>query len=179
MDLRDVKRNQELQNQAGVKQKVWVAPIDVFTSIKGVITPAVNDGDSVTIDGAHTFPAGPPQEGFIELHLDYEQNKVDGEPAADPLSQNHKQTFVGFYNASDASAAEMMKELKNREVIFLFEQMGPDGAVRQIGTEENPGRFSYKDMTGQAGSGKNGFEITVTAIQDSLLYYPGTITLKA
>src|SRR5215212_6946698 len=102
LDLIALSRTTDIKNNiGGVAEHFWIAPANTFDALKGpkVVWAAV--GDSVTIDGDHTFPVG---KGFVKVQLDYQKNMFEGAKVGEFGSNNKEYTVKGIFHGLSAEA---------------------------------------------------------------------------
>ncbi|MDX5511363.1 MAG: hypothetical protein LPK01_04010 [Hymenobacteraceae bacterium] len=171
-DLTDLKQPGK-DNPGGFKTKVFVAPEDWFLSIKKAKV-TTDPGDSVTIDGDHTFKTG---HGWLELYstLDAGDFKLDAIGERD--GRSFKGTLPLFYPGSDKVAAEQVAELKNKSCIVIVELT--DGVYVQCGSEglgvELVGSWAAAKVSG----GRRGWTINGEYYAMRQYFYEGALPLKS
>jgi len=169
-------------NLSGLKQTVYVAPARVFDSLKGLKTGAaiVGPGDSVTIDGSHTFIA---TEGFTKLYTTYDTAQMMIESAKNRDQSGGPIKLEAFHPGSHKEAAEFFRHTPTDEFIVLVEDTNNDPVtgkpyIFQIGQKDLyasvRANYDSKNLTGD----RKGFACTIEAFACGLMYYEGTITLK-
>ncbi|SHL26693.1 hypothetical protein [Hymenobacter psychrotolerans] len=172
MDLFDLKGPQGKDNTPGLKQNLFIAAEQDFTSIKGVKT-STGAGDSVTVDGTHGFAAS---KGFVKCYstLGTAQLKLGNVGERD--GRGKKIDFTFFHPGNAKEAAEFDRQIKNHSAIMLVTTA--DGTVLQLGQEGLGVEILGEYDSGTLGSGRNGFTFKVEGYANGLLFYEGDIKLK-
>jgi len=169
-DFTDLPGPQGKDNTPGLKTNIWIAAEDDFTAIKGVKTTTL-PGDSVTIDGSHTFQAN---KGFIACYTTQNTAELKLDPTGERDSRGKKIDLTFFHPGNKKAAAEFDRHIKNRSAIVLVET--PDGDLLQLGTRGLGVEILGSYGTGTLGGGKRGFTFKVEGYQNGLLFYEGDIT---
>jgi hypothetical protein len=165
-------------NQPGLKGDIFIAPVDWFEKIADFKT-TTEPGDSVTIDGSHTFLPNPDtvgkNYGFIKVYstLDTAQLKLD--PTGERDGRGYKASLEFFNPGSGKEAAEFTRIIKNYNCIILVKT--PDGKVQQVGAEGLGAEIVGSYDTGKLSGGKRGTTFKAEAYQQGNQFYEGTIDL--
>jgi len=165
-------------NQPGLKGDIFVAPIEWFDKIADFKTTNA-PGDSVTIDGSHTFlpnPATPGKDyGFLKVYstLDTAQLKLD--PTGERDGRGYKASLDFFNPGSGKEAAEFTRIIKNSSCIILVKT--PDGKIQQVGAEGLGAEIVGSYDTGKLSGGRRGTTYKAEAYQQGNQFYEGTIDL--
>ena len=172
-DLTHLPGNQGRDNQPGLQQTVFIAPIEWFDLIKGCKTTNAA-GDSVTIDGSHTFKLG---FGFLKAYstLDTAQLKID--PTGERDGRGNKATLEFFNPGNSKESAEFHRVIKNHDCLVLVKT--PEGIVEQIGSEGLPAEIVGSYDSGKLSGGRRGTTYKTEAYQAGHQFYEGTIDIKA
>ena len=159
-------------NQPGLGQTIFIAPVEWFATIKGFKT-TTGVGDSVTIDGDHTFLLG---FGFLKAYstLDTAQYKLA--PVGDRDGRGYKADLEFFNPGNSPESAEFMRIIKNHNNIILVRT--PDGVVQQMGSEDLPAEIVGSYDSGKLSGGRRGTIYKAEAYQNGPVFYPGEITIK-
>jgi hypothetical protein len=160
-------------NLGGTKQVIYAAPIGWFDELKGVRTTTA-EGDSVTIDGTHTFLAG---KGFIKIPCTYDTTKLAQAMREEADVTGGEITFEADIAGTKKQLAEFARWGQNDRWIVLV--VLPDNTLLQVGKDEELYAFAkFGFDTGTLTSGRRAFKMKVKAYQEGLLFYEGVITLK-
>ncbi|MGI4873382.1 MAG: hypothetical protein ACRYFX_19665 [Janthinobacterium lividum] len=165
-------------NQPGLKQTVYIAPLRWFDVIKGFKTTTAA-GDSVTIDGAHTFKANPATPGkdfgFLKAYatLDTAQLKID--PTGERDGRGAKASLEFFNPGNTKASAEFARQIKNESCLMLVKC--PDGTVEQIGAEDLGAEIVGSYDSGKLSGGRKGTIYKAEAYQNGHQFYEGAIDL--
>lgn len=167
-------------NQPGLKGDIFVAPIEWFDEIAD-FKKTNNAGDSVTIDGSHTFKVNPDattpgaKYGFLKVYstLDTAQLKLD--PTGERDGRGYKASLEFFNPGSGKPAAEFTRIIKNSSCIILVKT--PDGIVQQVGLEGLGAEIVGSYDTGKLSGGRRGTTYKAEAYQNGNQFYEGTIDL--
>jgi hypothetical protein len=159
-------------NQPGLKGLVYIAPESWFAKIAGMKTTEAA-GDSVTIDGSHTFLEG---FGFLKCYatLDTAQLKLD--PTGERDGRGYKAALEFFNPGSGKEAAEFMRIIKNESCIMLVKT--PDGIVQQVGSEGLGAEIVGSYDSGKLSGGRRGTTYKAEAYQQGNQFYEGVIDIK-
>lgn len=167
-----IKKKKDAPNERGLKSYFLIAPKSWFDALQGFNAAPANPGDTITVEGDHTFLEG---KGFVEVETAID-NALAIDPVGDLGGQGFMNKFDGFYPGNDAEAAEMMSHLKDDDCVVLvpladgqFLQLGREGLWAQVKPAFNPGTNS---------AGKNGWTVTVESYSGTPIYYTGSITKK-
>ena len=176
-DLSDLPGTEGTDNQPGLQQTIFIAPTAWFAVIKQVKTTG-GVGDSVTIDGSHTFkddPQGNPY-GFLKAYstLDTAQLKLD--PTGERDGRGYKASLEFFNPGNSKASAEFMRTVKNYNCLILVKT--PDGVVQQVGSEGLPAEIVGAFDTGKLSGGRRGTTYKGEAYQNGPVFYEGDIALK-
>ncbi len=167
-------------NQPGLKGDIFIAPIDWFDDIADFKTTN-GPGDSVTIDGSHTFKVNPnattpgAKYGFLKVYstLDTAQFKLD--PTGERDGRGYKSSLEFFNPGSGKEAAEFARIIKNSSCIILVKTA--DGQVQQMGAEGLGAEIVASYDSGKLSGGRRGNTFKAEAYQQGNQYYEGTIDL--
>ncbi|HEX8348337.1 MAG TPA: hypothetical protein VF598_00115 [Hymenobacter sp.] len=169
MDLFELKGPQGKDNTPGLLSNIYVAAIPDFTTIKGV-KKTTGRGDSVTIDGSHTFPTG---KGFVKCYTTLKTAQLKLDPTGERDSRGKKIDFTFFHPGNSKEVAEFDRQIKNQEGIILVKT--PDGELLQLGSEGLGVEILGSYDSGTLDSGKRGFTFKVEGYANGLLFYEGDI----
>jgi hypothetical protein len=169
MDLFDLPGLDGKDNTPGLKGNIFIAAEDAFALIKGFKTTNAA-GDSVTIDGSHTFQEG---KGFIQVYSTQDTATFKLDPVGERDGRGKKATGEFFNPGNSKVAAEFDRIIKNRSCIVLVQT--PEGTTLQFG-----GKGLGLEVLGSWDSGKNsggrrGFMYKVEGYQNGLQFYEGDI----
>lgn len=171
-DLTDLKKKRG-DNTPGLMNIIYIGVMSTFLVIKGVKKTA-GIGDSVTVDGTHTFVDG---EGFLKCYTTQDTQQFKLDPTGERDSRGKKIAFEFFHPGNSKEVAEFDRQIKNDEAIILVTT--PDGEVLQLGSEglgvEILGAYDSAKLSG----GKRGFTFKVEGYANGLLFYEGDIDLKS
>jgi hypothetical protein len=164
-------------NQPGLKGLIYIAPEDWFEQIAGFKTTE-EPGDSVTIDGSHTFkdnPATPGKKyGFLKAYATQDTAQLKLDPTGDRDGRGYKASLE-FFNPGDGKPqAEFMRIVKNTTCIML---KTPDGIVKQVGAEDLGAEVVGSYDSGKLSGGRRGTTFKAEAYQNGHQFYEGTIDL--
>lgn len=165
-------KKKDAPNQKGVKSFFLLAPKSWFDTIAGFNAAPALPGDTITVDGDHTFLA---TKGFITI-----ETTLDSEALAELVGELGGHGFMpkltGFYPGNDKEAAELFAHAKDDDFMALvpladdqYLQLGRDGLWAQVKPKWGSGTNS---------GGKNGWTLDVESYNGSLIYYEGVVTLK-
>jgi hypothetical protein len=160
-------------NTSGLQVNCHFAPISEFLLIKGFKT-TTDPGDSVTIDGSHTFAAG---KGFTKAYGTLGTGQLTSESNGEVDGRGATNKGVFFHPGNKKEVAEFIRKGKNDDFIFLFHDA--DGTINQVGSEGIPAKLTGKYDSATLGNGRKGWMIEVEAYAQGLAFYEGTITEKA
>lgn len=169
-ELTHLPGTQGRDNQPGLKGTIWIAPLEWFDKIAGFKT-TTGAGDSVTIDGSHTFKVG---KGFLRAYatLDTAQLKLD--PTGDRDGRGYKASLEFFNPGSNKESAEFARIIKNESCIMLVKT--PDGIVQQVGAEDLGAEVVGSYDSGKLSGGRRGTTFKAEAYQQGNQFYEGEIT---
>ncbi|MBJ6109447.1 hypothetical protein JAO73_10510 [Hymenobacter sp. BT523] len=171
-DLTDLPGPSGADNQPGLKSTIYLAPEDWFAQIKGVKgTNAV--GDSVTVDGSHTFKPG---KGFIKAYGTLDSGMLKLDPVGERDGRGKKATFEFFNPGNTKAAAEFDRTVKNLTCIVLLQTA--DGVVQQVGTAGLGCEVLGSYDSGKLSGGRRGYTFKGESYQNGNLFYEGDIVLK-
>lgn len=171
-DLTDLPGPNGADNQPGLKSTIYYAPEDWFEQIKGFKTTTAV-GDSVTINGSHTFKTG---KGFLKLYGTPNSGKLKLDPTGERDGRGKKATFEFFNPGNTKAAAEFDRTVKNLSGIVLLQT--PDGVVQQVGTAGLGCEVLGSYDAGTLDSGRRGYTFKGEAYQNGNIFYEGEILLK-
>jgi hypothetical protein len=177
-DLTDLPGPQGKDNQPGLKSTIYIAQEDWFLSIKGFKTTS-QPGDSVTIDGSHTFkplPSGTGTYGFIKAYGTLDTGMLKLEPTGERDGRGKKASFEFFNPGNTPEAAEFDRTIKNLSCITLLQT--PDGVVQQVGSEGLGCEILGSYDSGKLSGGRRGYTFKGEAYQNGNQFYKGDIVLK-
>jgi hypothetical protein len=161
-----------MDNMGGMAVEVLFAPLDYFAVIKKLKTTTA-PGDSVTIDGSHTFKDG---YGFHKAFATIESVKKMLESQGEIAGRSKKAKAEFFYPGTSKAAAEFDRQAQNDEFIFLFKDPNT-GKRLQLGSEDYPAIVSANYDSATPASGRKGFAFTAEANQLGMQFYEGDIEL--
>lgn len=170
-DLTDLPGPQGADNQPGLKSTIYIAPEDWFLAIKGVKGTALA-GDSVTIDGSHTFKPG---KGFIKAYGTLDTGMLKLTPVGDRDGRGKKADFEFFNPGNTKAAAEFDRTVKNLSCIVLLQTA--DGVVQQVGTAGLGCEVLGSYDSGKLSGGRRGYTFKGESYQNGNLFYEGDIAL--
>ncbi|WP_210519913.1 hypothetical protein [Hymenobacter terricola] len=169
MDLFDLPGLGGKDNTPGLKGNIFIAAEDAFAIIQGFKTTTAV-GDSVTINGSHTFLAA---LGFIQVYSTQDTAMFKLDPVGERDGRGKKVAGEFFNPGNTKVAAEFDRIIKNRSCIVLVQT--PDGTWLQFGGKglglEVLGSFD----TGKLSGGRRGFTYKVEGYQNGLQFYEGDI----
>lgn len=167
-------------NQPGLKGTVYIAPEQWFDKIAGFKTTN-NPGDSVTIDGSHTFLPNPNATtpgalyGFLKAYATQDSAQLKLDPTGETDGRGYKASLEFFNPGAGKEAAEFMRIIKNHRCIILVKT--PDGVVQQVGAEDLGAEIVGSYDTGKLSGGRRGTMFKAEAYQQGNQFYEGTIDL--
>jgi hypothetical protein len=159
-------------NQPGLGQTIFIAPIEWFLSIKG-FKATTGVGDSVTIDGSHTFL---PDFGFLKAYSTLDTAQLKIEPTGERDGRGYKSSLEFFNPGNSPESAEFMRIIKNHNCLVLVRT--PDGVVQQMGSEDLPAEIVGSYDSGKLSGGRRGTIYKTEAYQNGPVFYEGDITIK-
>lgn len=168
-DLTDLPGPEGEDNTPGLKTRVWVAPESDFLAIKGLKKTTLA-GDSVTIDGSHTFK---PSKGFLLVYTTQDTNTLKLDPTGERDSRGKKIMLEFFHPGNKKAVAEFDRKIKNRSAILLVET--PDGEVLQLGAQGLGLEVLGSYDSGKLSGGKRGFTFKCEGYANGLQFYEGEI----
>jgi hypothetical protein len=178
-DLTHLPGPQGKDNQPGLKSTIFIAPEDWFEKIAGFKTTNA-PGDSVTIDGSHTFkddPLNPGKKyGFIKAYGTLDTGALKLDPVGDRDGRGKKATFEFFNPGNTPEAAEFDRTIKNLSCITLLQT--PDGVVQQVGSEGLGCEILGSYDSGKLSGGRRGYTFKGEAYQNGNQFYKGEIAVK-
>lgn len=145
---------QGADNDPGLEQTVWVAPLSAFTTIE-VPAGGANPGDSLVIDVAHTFEAS---EGFVPMYTTKDTGKLISEAIGERDGRGHMPKLEFFHPGGGAAAREFAYAAKNDVFIVLVKDA--NGNVLQLGREGMGVDIVGNYDSGTVSSGRNGWSFT-------------------
>lgn len=158
-------------NQPGLKGLIYVAPEDWFASIKELKT-TTGAGDSVTINGSHTFLPG---KGFLTAYATQDTAGLKLDPTGERDSRGYKASLEFFNPGNTKEAAEFMRLIKNTSCIILVKT--PDGVVQQVGGKDLGAEIVGSWDSGKLSGGKRGTTFKAEAYQQGNQFYEADIAL--
>lgn len=167
-------------NAPGVSSTLLVAPIAWFNVIQSPTNAGLAPGDSILINTAHTFTAGSPAKGFIQMYTTPRTANAMLEQVGDYDSQGVNGTWEGWSPGVNITLLEMM----SREEDFMILIGDPDCDVQrylQFGTRCQPCKMKgWKWETGRSGGeGKRGMTMKFDWYNSKPLVYTATATIAA
>jgi hypothetical protein len=166
-------------NQPGVKGIMYIADESWFEKIAGFKT-STGVGDSVTIDGSHTFKDDPDNPGkkygFIKAYGTQDTGVFKLEPVGDRDGRGKKASFEFFNPGNTPEAAEFDRIIKNLSCIVLLQTA--DGVVQQVGTEGLGCEIVGSYDAGKLSGGRRGYTFKGEAYQNGNIFYKGEIAIK-
>ncbi|GAB3233115.1 hypothetical protein GCM10027346_20840 [Hymenobacter seoulensis] len=172
MDLLELKGPRGKDNSPGLKNTMFLALEDDFTTIKG-FKKTTGPGDSVTIDGSHAFAA---DKGFVKVYTTLDTNTLKLDPTGERDSRGKKINFEFFHPGNSKEVAEFDRQIKNTSGIMLVNT--PDGEVLQLGSEGLGVEILGSYDSGKLSGGKRGFTFKVEGYANGLAFYEGDIKIK-
>ena len=169
MDLFDLPGLGGKDNTPGLKGNIFIAAEDDFLVIKGFKTTAVA-GDSVTIDGSHTFKPG---KGFILAYSTQDTAMFKLTNVGERDGRGKKATGEFFNPGNSKVSAEFDRIVKNRSCIVLVQT--PDGQTLQFGGAGLGLEVLGEYDTAKQSSGRRGFLYKCEGYQNGLQFYEGDI----
>jgi hypothetical protein len=169
-DFADLPGPKGKDNTPGLKTRVFIADEDDFLVIKGTKTTTAV-GDSVTIDGSHTFKPG---KGFINCYTTQDTNTFKLDPVGERDGRGKKIGLEFFHPGNSKAVAEFDRQIKNRSAIVLVET--PDGEFLQLGSQGLGLEILGSYDTGKLSGGRRGFTFKGEGYQNGVLFYEGDIT---
>ena len=169
MDLFDLPGLGGKDNTPGLKGNIFIAAEDDFDVIKGFKTTNVA-GDSVTIDGSHTFKPG---KGFIQAYSTQDTSQFKLDPVGERDGRGKKATGEFFNPGNTKVAAEFDRIIKNRSCIVLVQT--PEGVTLQFGGKGLGLEVLGSYDTGKQSGGRRGFMYKCEGYQNGLQFYEGDI----
>ena len=170
-DLTDLPGPQGADNNPGLKSTIFIAPEDWFAQIKGTKTTSAV-GDTVTIDGSHTFKEG---KGFIKAYGTLDSGMLKFVPVGERDGRGKKADFEFFNPGNTKAAAEFDRTVKNLTCIVLLQTA--DGVVQQVGTAGLGCEILGSYDSGKLSGGRRGYTFKGEAFQNGNLFYEGDIVL--
>lgn len=158
-------------NQPGLKGLIYLAPEDWFASIKE-LKKTEEPGDSVTIDGSHTFLPG---KGFLTAYATQDTAGLKLDPTGERDSRGYKAGLEFFNPGNTKEAAEFMRIVKNTSCLILVKT--PDGVVQQVGGKDLGAEIVGSWDSGKLSGGKRGTMFKAEAYQQGNQFYEGDIAL--
>ena len=166
-------------NQPGLGQTIFIAPVEWFETIKGFKT-STGTGDSVTIDGSHSFkddPANPGKKyGFLKAYSTLDTAQLKLAPIGERDGRGYKSTLQFFNPGNSPESAEFMRIIKNHNNLILVRT--PDGVVQQMGSEDLPAEIVGAYDSGKLSGGRRGTTYDAEAYQNGPIFYEGAIDTK-
>ena len=165
-------------NQPGLKGLIYIAPESWFEKIAGMKTTNA-PGDSVTIDGSHTFKDNPDtpgvKYGFLTAYATQDTAQLKLDPTGERDGRGYKAGLEFFNPGSGKPAAEFMRIVKNESCLMLVKT--PDGIVQQVGSEGLGAEIVGSYDSGKLSGGRRGTTYKAEAYQQGNQFYEGTIDL--
>ncbi|MEH0153731.1 hypothetical protein V6R21_06255 [Limibacter armeniacum] len=165
-DYVDLNSPRGRDNAPGIKQTVWLAPMDYFDTISDVVDPASFDGDAVTIADPHVFKAA---KGWIQMYTTVEKSNFTAEAAGDVDAEMVQPKLTFFHPGDDEAAAAMARRVKNDRFIVIFETQ--NGKFIQIGAKNNGAKVVGTYDMGTVGNGGNGWTFEATSYDNFIRFY--------
>ena len=170
MDYQDLAGLGGKDNQGGLTQKVYFAPLSYFDVIQE-FNPAPAIAGSLEITTTHTFKAG---KGFHTLYTTMDTAKLMMELTGERDGRGYNPKVECFHPGAKKEAAAFARQCKNDQFIVLVES--PNGEIFQLGTSNLFAEISAKYDSGTLSAGRNGWTFEITSYANGLIYYEGTIT---
>lgn len=172
MDLMDLLPPAGEDNPAGITTEIFLGLERDFAILKGTKTTGL-PGDSVTIDGDHSFKEG---KGFYELYGTQDSAEFKLTTVGEIDGYGGKVEGEFFFPGTKKEAAEFAKRVRNVPVVIVTKSQ--DGVKHQWGSKglglTVPSDFTTAKLSG----GRRGFIFKVSGYQSSLLFYEGVLPLK-
>lgn len=172
MPYYSLERRRGRDNMGGMATKFIFTQMDELLTIKGLKT-TTSPGDSVTINGSHVWAA---TKGAHAIYFTTESVKLKAEPQGEKGGESKKITVSGFYPGTSKAAAELDRKGANDEFIGWVKDPNTGNFV-QIGSEDFPATIKCTYDSGEAGSGRKGYSIEITASMVGITFYEGTFTM--
>ena len=161
-----------VDNSPGLSTQAWMAPLRTFLEVAKPTNAGVTPGDSILIDGDHTFDIA---DGFIPIYATQDTASIGTETIGEMDSRGSNKTGEFFYPGIDAESIEFMENAKNENWVILFENL--DEKLFQMGSKMLPAEVVGSLQTGTLGSDKKGIIFTVNNF-GPLYIYEGVVTEK-
>jgi len=158
-------------NQPGIKGLIFIALMEWFASVKEM-KQTEGEGDSVTIDGTHTFKDG---FGFLTAYATQDTAQLKLDPTGERDSRGYKAGLEFFNPGNTKQAAEFMRIVKNSSCLILVKT--PDGVVQQVGGKDLGAEILGSYDSGKLSGGKRGTIYKAEAYQQGNQFYEGDILL--
>ena len=160
-------------NMGGFTSNAFIAPISAFDVIKPLKSTTL-PGDSVTIDGSHTFAV---DEGFSKVYATLDKSKIDMTLVGDRDGKSFLIKGEIFHPGTEKDAAEFAAAAKNDNFIMIFKES--NGKNLQFGSADLPLIVNPSYSSANIGSGAKGWKFEFEAWTNQMQFYEGTITIKA
>ena len=169
MDFKNLKTSEN--TGSGVAEKILLAPVSWFTSIKMPVPPFLYPGQGVTILEDHVFKE---EKSFFEVWLSPEKNQLSGATIGELGFQKMDLQLEVFIPGSYAELHEFAKNIINRPLVALIH----DSDCRldwyyQLGDECVYAWMKCDFTTGTTRDGIKGYKGTVSYLKGSILMYKG------
>lgn len=156
-------------NQGGLTQVLFYAPLSYFTTIKGFKAVPSIPG-VLEIDGPHVFATG---KGFHRLYMTLDSAKLIGESTGERDGRGYSWKIEAFHPGAKKAAAAFARQCKNDQFICIAPT--PNGEFIQIGTKDLYAEIFAKYDSGNLSSGRNGYTFEVTSYANGMIYYDSPI----
>lgn len=171
-DYSDLPGLQGADNDPGLEQTVYIAPLSDFDVIADPIDPPVNPGDTLRITADHTFQA---TKGWLQLYTTLDTAKLVSEAIGERDGRGHNPKLDFFHPGGSEAAAEFAYAAKNDAFLILVTTQ--NGKIIQIGRAGMGADIVGSFNSGTVSSERNGWTFTCETF-GKLFYYEGLITLK-
>lgn len=175
MDLNVATRSKK---KPGLTQALYAFHGELTTIGEPASSPSTQAA-KVTITTSHVFAEG---NGFRKIFVNTEKSKLGFKGSGDRYSKSGKMSLMCFIPGDAKEVAAMIKD--DPDFIFLVQQNPcQSGSYWQVGTKCDPATINAESMQWTSGvidgTETMGWEFEVTAVQDTVYYYEGTVTEPA
>lgn len=161
---------------SGVADKVLLAPVAWFSSIKSPAPPYTNPGDEVTIWEDHELLPG---KAFVEFSLPPEKNQLSGASVGDKGFNKLDIQLQISLQGSYAELHEAMKNIINTPLIALIEDSNCESLLYyQLGSDCAYAWASIQFATGNTREGNKGYQLVLSYLGGFLQFYKGLIPVS-
>jgi len=173
MDLADLNRDRNANNDGGVKRTNYIADADLIDTIPGASETPADYGELVTITADITFKTG---GCFRKIVTFVEANQLDMALVGSKGSISEKNTVTIDKDNIDAATLGWIRANKNAPFVMILPLM--DGKFLLLGDKDLPvALINSEGTTGRLVEDDKHIPLIFEAVGQSAYFYEGEISL--